>query len=270
MADSVPEKKELKRLDLITRGDHGSTPLGSALFVALRALDPLLQYQIFANGFGTALLHGIGLSTVPQGLPVQTGLALVDWLGLSPYRLFLFGMAVGSMLKQNIWLLFISKDPMPVPASLAISSYNTILNSLNNYLFLCTATSASLSGNAKFPQLPLIIGGTMYVVGILTELVAEIQRAAFKRDPKNKGRAYTGGLWQVARHVNYTGYSLWRAGYAMAGGGFTFGVLVASFLVFDFTTRAVPNVDEYCTKRYGQDWVDFKIKVPYKILPGIY
>jgi hypothetical protein len=35
----------------------------------------------------------------------------------------------------------------------------------------------------------------------------------------------------------------------MAGGGFTFGALVASFLVFDLSSRAIPVLHEYCTKR---------------------
>jgi steroid 5-alpha reductase family enzyme len=112
------------------------------------------------------------------------------------------------MLKQNIWLLFLSNDPMPVGPSLAVCAYNTFCNSLNDYLFLCIATSAALSSSSQYPQLPLIIGGTMYAVGIVTELVAEMQRSAFKKNPQNKGKAYTGGLWQLARHVNYTGYSL--------------------------------------------------------------
>ena len=110
----------------------------------------------------------------------------------------------------------------------------------------------------------------MYAVGIMTELVAEIQRKRFKADPNNKGKVYTGGLWQFARHINYGGYTLWRAGYAMAGGGWIWGVLVGAFFFADFSTRAVPILNEYCEKRYGAEWENFKNQTPYRLIPGIY
>lgn len=44
---------------------------------------------------------------------------------------------------------------------------------------------------------------------------------------------------------------MWRAGYAMAGGGYGMGVLVAAFWAWDFSKRAIPVLSEYCEKRYG-------------------
>lgn len=174
------------------------------------------------------------------------------------------------MVKQNIWVTAISGEPMPIPAALAVGIFNTIFNSVNSYLFICTQTSASISSNASFPQIPLVVGSAMYTVGILTELISEIQRARFKKDPKNAGKPYTGGLWSLARHINYGAFTVWRAGYAIASGGWTWGLVTGAFFFYDFVTRGVPVLDEYCTKRYGKDWIDFKAKVPYKLLPGIY
>jgi len=86
----------------------------------------------------------------------------------------------------------------------------------------------------------------MFIVGILTETIAEYQRMRFKRDPKNKGKPYTGGLWQYARHINYTGYSLWRAGYSLAAGGWFWAAAAFAWQYTDFATRAVPILNEYC------------------------
>jgi steroid 5-alpha reductase family enzyme len=149
-----------------------------------------------------------------------------------------------------------------------VGAFNAIFNSVSTYAFLLRATSASTESD--FPQPSLIIGSTLYVVGLATELVAEIQRKRFKSDPNNKGKAYTGGLWQFARHINYGGYTLWRAGYAITGGGYALGALVGAFFAYDFTQRAIPILNEYCEKRYGTAWTAFKKNTPYQLIPYVY
>jgi steroid 5-alpha reductase family enzyme len=42
------------------------------------------------------------------------------------------------------------------------------------------------------------MGKTLYTVGILTEFVAKIQSKRFQSSPKDKGKAYMGGLWKYA------------------------------------------------------------------------
>jgi len=241
-----PEGKDPR--DLINRGIKEPSPLGTTVFVGLRSLDPVIQYGILARGWGSSLLHRIGLSTLSAGLPTNTG-TIIDKLNLSPYRLILLAMATGSSLKQIYWLVGISEYRFDVGPALMVVGYNTVFNSLNNLLFTTTAFSASLSGNETFPQTPLIVGSIMFVVGILTEAIAEYQRMRFKMDPKNKGKPYTGGLWQYARHINYTGYSLWRAGYSLAAGGWIWGAAAFAWQYTDFVMRAVPVLNDYCEKR---------------------
>jgi protein-S-isoprenylcysteine O-methyltransferase Ste14 len=268
MSHNDPRSEASKKRDLIARGDYTPTPAGKAAFFILRAIDPVIQYGILAHGIGTPLLHRLGLRTLPPGLATRTGIAAIDGLGLSPYRLILLGMTVGSVVKQNIWVTLLSGEPMPVGGAVAVSAYNTIVNGINNYAFLLTATSASLQ--ADFPQPSLIVGGAMYALGIMTELIAEIQRKRFKADPNNKGKAYTGGLWKYARHINYGGYTIWRAGYALAAGGWALGALVGAGIAYDFSTRAIPILNEYCEKRYGAAWEKFKQDVPYRLIPFVY
>jgi protein-S-isoprenylcysteine O-methyltransferase Ste14 len=265
---SDPRSEESKKKDLIARGDYTPTPAGKAAFFILRGIEPCLQYSILAHGLGTSLFHRVGLRTLPPGLPTNTGIALIDGLGLSPYRLVLFGMAVGAAVKQNIWVTALSGEPMPVGGVVAVGIFNAVFNTVSTCAFLLGATSASTESD--FPQPALIIGSTLYLVGIATELVSEIQRKRFKSDPNNKGKAYTGGLWQFARHINYGGYTLWRAGYAMTGGGYTLGALVGAFFLWDFSQRAVPVLDEYCEKRYGAAWEKFKKDTPYRLIPFVF
>lgn len=239
--------EEQKPFDLIDRSKKGRSVPGLATFVGLRGIEPYLQYQILRHDLGQPLLQKLGATTLPRGPPLVTH-TLLDGIDLSPYRSILFGMSVGAMLKQNLHAIFISQEEMgPAPAA-AVGVFNAIFNSINSLLFVCSQTSASVNGE-HFPQTPLIVGASLYAIGITTEFLAEIQRAAFKRDPANKGKIYTGGLFSFSRHANYFGYTLWRSGYALAAGGWLWGATVAAFFTYDFTQRAIPVLQDYLEDR---------------------
>jgi steroid 5-alpha reductase family enzyme len=158
-------------------------------------------------------------------------------------------MSVGNAARQIYWLTAISNEEFTPQFAIMVSIYNSFWNSANDLLFTSAAFSASLSSGQAFPQWPLVVGVLSYLIGQGLETVSEIQRKNFKSDPANKGKAYTGGLWKYARHVNYTGYSLWRAGYACAGGGFLWGSFMLAWSVADFTRRSIPALDKYCSER---------------------
>ncbi|KAK5166424.1 uncharacterized protein LTR77_007967 [Saxophila tyrrhenica] len=264
-------EKERSTRDLIDRGVKRSsigTP-GIATFVGLRAADPFLQYQILRNDWGSSLIQRLGGTTLPRGSPLVTNTPLDNVLGLSPYRTIMLGMTIGSMVKQNLTMLAISREEMTVPASAAIGAYNTLLNSANNLLFVCSQTSASVNGE-HFPQTPLIVGATLYVLGMSLELGSEVQRALWKRDPANKGKVYEGGLFGLSRHINYFGYTLWRGGYALAAGGWLWGAANMAWFSFDFINRGIPVLQGYMEEKYGEQYEHYEQAVPYKFVPLLY
>lgn len=53
-----------------------------------------------------------------------------------------------------------------------------------------------------------LAGTILWLVGFLFETVGDAQLARFKRDPANRGRIMTRGLWKYTRHPNYFGESL--------------------------------------------------------------
>ncbi|KAH8884975.1 hypothetical protein GQ53DRAFT_696836 [Thozetella sp. PMI_491] len=243
----------------------GSSPIGTSLFIGLRSLDVLFQYGILANGLADPLLNFLHVSKVE---------APIVALGLPLKSLVMLSMAAGSSLKQNYGLAFLSEQEMPVGGAITISVFNTVFNSANSILSLTAAanvfTPSLRAGNeSQFSPL-LAISSVAYLVGLLTELVSEQQRTAFKKDPKNAGKPFTSGLFGLARHINYGAYTLWRGAYALASGGWIWGILVAGFFAKDFMDRGVPVLDEYCTKRYGASWAAYKEMVPYKLFPGVY
>ncbi len=54
----------------------------------------------------------------------------------------------------------------------------------------------------------VIIGGIVFITGFIFETLGDAQMARFKKDPVNKGKIITHGLWSVSRHPNYFGESL--------------------------------------------------------------
>lgn len=60
---------------------------------------------------------------------------------------------------------------------------------------LDTFASTLASQNSTWSGTEIYISILLYAVGIVIELLLEIQRKRFKDDPKNQGKSYAGGLW---------------------------------------------------------------------------
>ena len=239
--------------DLITRGDKTPTPYGTAAWVGLRGLDTFIQYGILSGAVGQGLISILGSSPRVQGPAAETGTPL-DALNLSPYRLALLGMSIGSFVKHSFWRLYCAGEPLPVSAAALVAFFNTLFNSANSFLFVTAATSAAKHigegpESIHFPGTPLLVGGSLVISGLLIETISEVQRTIFKNQKENEGKPFTGGLWAFSRHINYLAYTLWRGGFALAAGGWTWGIAVATWFTYDFVTRAIPALEEYCENR---------------------
>ncbi|KAG6916049.1 hypothetical protein DXG01_008622 [Tephrocybe rancida] len=245
------------------------SPFGSTIFVGLRLAEPMIQHVILSRNIGSSLIARLGGETLHLGTPVD------NIIGLSPYRLILFLMSAGCSLKQLFWIASIGEQEMTLKSALPIGAANLIWNGLNSLLFINTFTSAATNGaqglnDVGFPSVPLVVGSAAYVAGTLLELVSELQRKRFKKDPRNKGKCYTGGLFSIARHINYTGHILMRGGYALAAGGWVWGAVVTAIFTRVFVVGPIPVLNDYCQTRYGESWDEYKRTVAWKLVPGIY
>ncbi|RYO97141.1 hypothetical protein DL765_011310 [Monosporascus sp. GIB2] len=211
---------------------------------------------------------------------LTTGIRALDGLGASGAGLL--AMAAGSSFKQILWVTYLSAEEFTPRAAVTVGLFNALFNSVNSLLFLAAATtslrslptivlpsSGSSTGMTALP-LSVAVGAALYTVGLVVETVSEWQRRAFKARPENAGKVCKVGLWRWARHINYFGYSLWRGAYAMAASGWIGGLAVGFLQGRDLGTRAVDVLDEYCGRRYGAQWAQFKREVPYRIIPGVY
>ncbi len=238
----------------LSRDKKQPSPLGTSIFVGLRAADAVLQFSILQRGWGSQLIQSLGGSVVPFATARDPTLA---YLGLGPYPAILSALALGSSTKHIAWVLGISEMEMTPPAALLIGVFNSVFNTLNTMFSLWNLTSAAPQMASKSASIKdvvtssptLMLGLGLYTVGIITEFASEVDRKRFKDKPENKGKPYGGGLWSWATNVNYGGYTLWRAGYAVSAAGLPWGLVVGGWFFYDFTSRAIPSLDKYCTEK---------------------
>lgn len=265
------------------RGVYSRNLAGTAVFLGLRLAEPLLQYAILRHDLGAPLLRVLGQATLPPG-PPNTGVARLDALGLSPYRLALFGMAAAQAAKHVLWQAWLGAEDFPPSTAAIVAGFNCVVNTVDILLFTGASTSASLSGGAVFPQTPLLVGLGLFTVGIAIELGSEVQRWAFKKDAKNKGKACTTGLWALLRHPNYAGYTLEDGhGHRLRRMDLGRSYLWLLRLRLHDPRRASPGIVlpnqgrlslnalvQTNTRQYGTQWDDYKKNTPYNLLPYVF
>ncbi|KAH0539045.1 hypothetical protein FGG08_004391 [Glutinoglossum americanum] len=241
MGSEAPRPK-----DYVSRVKRPS-PWSLSLSVGLRLLDPLLQHAIMTRGLGSSLIRLCGAKTLPMVATTNT-----NALGLAPYQMAMFSLAVGATLSETFWILYILREEMLAGQAVSIAAFNTINNSLNTLLSMCVLTSAmdAYGDLESLLQSPALVFGTIiYVIGMLLQTVSELQRRSFKKDPANEGKPYGGGLFSVATHVNFGGYTLWRTGYAMASAGWGWAAVSNAWFIYDFTTRGMPVLENYSRQK---------------------
>jgi steroid 5-alpha reductase family enzyme len=104
-----------------------------------------------------------------------------------------------------------------------------------------------------------VVGGAVWLVGLLIEAVADAQKSAFKTKAENRGRFIASGLWRYSRHPNYFGEMLvwWGlfvyaapvlhgAAYAVVAGP----VFITLLLLF---VSGIPPLERSADESYGDD-----------------
>jgi len=121
-------------------------------------------------------------------------------------------------------------------------------SSFRLFLDVCSLRRCSNLPNPGFPSAHIVVGTVLYMLGTAIEIGSEMQRKRFKKNWRNKGKNYSSGLFSLARHINYSGHVLLRAGYALASSRWLYSGIVACFFRTRFISRAIPVLDDYCQR----------------------
>lgn len=79
------------------------------------------------------------------------------------------------------------------------------------WVFMCTYPALiALASPGSTETTFLLIGFALWALGWVYEVIADRQKTAFNKDPKNAGKFINVGVWKQSRHPNYVGeWVLW-------------------------------------------------------------
>ena len=112
---------------------------------------------------------------------------------------------------------------------------------------------------------------------------ANSQKDAFRRDPHSPSVAHLkymptkrgtklllSGYWGMARKINYTGDWFMGLSWCMfCGTGSIIPYFYAIYFGVLLVHRAIRD-DGFCHEKYGADWLEYKKRVPYAFIPGLF
>ncbi len=120
----------------------------------------------------------------------------------------------------------------------------------------------------RTPSRPLnaldILGALIFAGGLLFEVIGDLQLSAHVRNPANKGKLMTRGLWSLTRHPNYFGEASlwWGLGLVAVSSEFGWAGLIGP-AVITLLLRYVSGVPLLERKYAGRpDWEAYKKKTP--------
>jgi steroid 5-alpha reductase family enzyme len=103
------------------------------------------------------------------------------------------------------------------------------------------------------------VGIALWLFGFTVEIIADNQKTQFKKDPNNKDRFITTGLWSWSQHPNYFGeITLWL-GLALFTypvlSGWQLVTLISPIFVYLLLTRlsGIPTLDRLAKEKWGSD-----------------
>jgi len=231
-------------------------------------LITLIVYFIFAFTVGT-LKKNNGLVDIAWGMGfVVSGLAALVTNPITPVKLLGFALMLIWGLRLSIYLFIRNwgkpEDRRYTEMRKRWVKHPYLYSFLNVYvlqgvlLFLINQPYYQLAF-LKEPTLSVFsyIAIVLWLIGFIFEVLGDKQLSDFRKNPLNKGKIITSGLWSVTRHPNYFGEALmwWSMAIYSVSVGSPLWVLGSALLITLFLryVSGVPLLE----KKY-KDREDFK------------
>lgn len=162
---------------------------------------------------------------------------------------------------SQIWFgAFLCPYSVPFGFAMMIAGLSFLVESL--------AIIVALQNRTHFqPEYDYVVFA-VFCLGIALERAPEVQRAQFKAQPENKGKAHTGGLYSALVHPNYLGYLVHQAAFLALGKVWQLQALTA-FSLLGFVFGDVQLQRQRNIAKYGDEFKLYWDTTP-KLLPGIF
>ncbi len=196
-----------------------------AVIIGFEVVFIILSYWLLFQGGGDWAQQHLGITNAVHGGPRRTVLLLFSII---------------AFLRLGFMMLFLLKRKIPWVESLDIP-FAFALYYLG-FPLLALSTDLPLDGID-------VLGIVLFLLGSGINTTAEVLRDRWKKDPANKGKIYTGGLFAYARHINYFGDLLWVSGYAVLTWNW-YAALIPVFLFCFFAFYNIPKLEAYLRGRY--------------------
>ncbi|NSW51914.1 MAG: DUF1295 domain-containing protein [Anaerolineae bacterium] len=138
--------------------------------------------------------------------------------------------------------------------------------------FTLSAALAALTSDTSKPAIDifLVVGFLVWLFGFLFEVVSDQQKSKFRKDPANKGRFISTGLWALSRHPNYFGEIVLWLGVAIITmpvlSGWQWVTMISPVFVTLLLTKisGVPLLEKKADAKWGgqPDYEKYKRSTP--------
>ena len=246
-------------------GSDGSVETGSiAVFAILGALSYVINWLVFvpSNAAKTEAYFDLTgsityLSLVAAALLLSDGLDARSWIVAA--MVAVWASRLGSFLFRRVRrdgrdgrFDKIKTNPLRFFMTWTLQGLWVLLTAACALAIITSAERESIGAVG-------IVGIAIWVVGFAIEVIADQQKSAFRRDPANRERFITTGLWSWSRHPNYFGEIMLWAGVAVLAipilSGWRWVMLISPVFVVVLLTRisGIPLLRARAEDRWGDD-----------------
>jgi steroid 5-alpha reductase family enzyme len=250
---------------ILLAGSQGSTAIhGMPLFLLCGAIGFVLHWIVFLPSYAFQTEHYFDLtgsisyiSTVVAAAWLNPDLDLRDLI--IGAMILIWALRLGSFLFWRI-----KKDGQDKRFIVMKTKFVWFLMTwtLGGLWVLVTMAAglAAMTSNTTVALGPMgYTGIALWIAGMLIEVIADSQKTKFRKNPDNRDRFITTGLWAWSRHPNYFGeITLWL-GLALLAlpvlSGWQLATMISPVFVYVLLTKVsgIPLLENLAQKKWGSD-----------------
>ena len=252
-------------LSLINAGSQGSIIVNELpLFAICAPIGFLLHWTFFIPSYALKTDHYFDLIGSSSYIATVITAAMLS-PSLDMRGMIISGMIIIWAIRLGLFLFTrIKQDGKDVRLDVIKTKFIRFLNLWTlGGLWVLVTMGAGLAAITSTISLEIgiigYIGIALWVFGFMIEIIADSQKRQFRKDPNNKGRFISTGVWSWSQHPNYFGeITLWF-GIALLAypvlSGWQLATLISPVFVYLLLTKVsgINLLDDIAQERWGSD-----------------